>query len=248
MGPSKQLRDMVLDIVADNKDIDSADIVSQMKKQVGIRTSSLEKLVDEILRWWEESGKILRMVDRGTKTAVFRMNENTRLAKTIVSETYSELGVEVPVEISESQKGITSVKPNSSQWRTARLTTDKNIEGADGVTKLKKGDMVDIHPFDGDRYVGAVDRKDQNKYFFLAKYSVRESVQENSSFEEIRSKGTKLGDWLGQSYFYYEGNVWMLKSGKVTNNGPLENFRKKMNKGLIQSLEPKLSEVEKEHK
>jgi len=83
----------------------------------------------------------------------------------------------------DEAKGILSVKPNSSEWRTAKLTTDKNVEGAKGVTKLKKGDTVDIHPFDGDRYVGAVDKSNQGTYFFLAKYSVNESVHD---FDEIK--------------------------------------------------------------
>ena len=83
----------------------------------------------------------------------------------------------------DEAKGILSVKPNSSEWRTAKLNTNKNIEGAKGVTKLKKGDTVDIHPFDGDRYVGAVDKSNQGTYFFLAKYSVNESVHD---FDEIR--------------------------------------------------------------
>jgi len=83
----------------------------------------------------------------------------------------------------DEAKGILSVKPNSSKWRTAKLNTNKNIEGAKGVTKLKKGDTVDIHPFDGDRYVGAVDKSNQGTYFFLAKYSVNESVHD---FDEIR--------------------------------------------------------------
>ena len=95
MSPSKQLRDKVLDIVSKNKDIDFDDIITRMKKEVGIRGDSLIKLVDEILKWWEESGKILRMVDRRTKMGMYRMNENAKIAKDIVSEAISELGVEV---------------------------------------------------------------------------------------------------------------------------------------------------------
>jgi len=242
MAVSKQLRDKVLDIVKMNKDISFDDIVAEMMKQVGLSRPALVKLVGEILDWWEESGNILQMVDKRTRMGMYRMNENAKIAMNIVSESLEELGVE---ETLHEAKGILSVKPNSPQWRTAILTTDKNIEGAKGVTKLKKGDTVDIHPFDGDRHVGAVDKKNQNTYFFLAKYSVRESVQENASFEEIRSKGTKLGDWLMQSYFYYEGNIWMLKSGKATNHGDVEKFRKSSNRGLVKALEPKLSEVER---
>ena len=99
----------------------------------------------------------------------------------------------------DEAKGILSVKPNSSEWRTAKLNTDKNIEGAKGVTKLKKGDTVDIHPFDGDRYVGAVDKSNQGTYFFLAKYSVNESVQEDE-FELSEGNMDKLVKQLRSAY------------------------------------------------
>jgi len=112
MSPSKQLRDKVLDIVSKNKDIDFDDIITRMKKEVGIRGDSLIKLVDEILKWWEESGKILRMVDRRTKMGMYRMNENAKIAKDIVSEAISELGVEVPTELHEAWTAD-SVKKNS---------------------------------------------------------------------------------------------------------------------------------------
>ena len=93
MGPSKQLRDLGLDIVKKNKDIGFDDIIVQMKKMVGIRGDSLIKLVDEILKWWEEGGKIVQMVDRKTRTGMYRMNENTKIAKDIIDEALSELGI-----------------------------------------------------------------------------------------------------------------------------------------------------------
>lgn len=93
MAPSKQLRDMVLDIVKKNKDIGFDDIIIQMKKQVGIRGDSLIKLVGEILKWWEEGGKILQMVDRRTKMGMYRMNENTKITKNIIDEALGELGI-----------------------------------------------------------------------------------------------------------------------------------------------------------
>lgn len=93
MSPSKQLRDMVLDIVKKNKDIGFDDIIVQMKKMVGIRGDSLIKLVDEILKWWEEGGKILQMVDKRSKMGMYRVNENTQVAKDIIDEALGELGI-----------------------------------------------------------------------------------------------------------------------------------------------------------
>lgn len=93
MGPSKQLRDKVLEIVRKNKDINFDDIIVQMKKEVGIRGDSLIKLVDEILKWWEEGGKILQMVDKRSKMGMYRVNENTQVAKDIIDEALGELGI-----------------------------------------------------------------------------------------------------------------------------------------------------------
>jgi len=89
-GISKQLTDKVLKIVKDNKNISLEDIVLEMKKSVGLSYSALEKLVNEILEWYEEGGVILRMVSRRGGSAEFRMNENTQVATDIVNEALGE--------------------------------------------------------------------------------------------------------------------------------------------------------------
>lgn len=184
MAPSKQLRDMVLDIVKKNKDIGFDDIIIQMKKMVGIRGDSLIKLVDEILKWWEEGGKIVQMVDKRTKTGMYRMNENTKTAKDIIDEALSELGIDVAPQslFNESIRGIQSIKPNSPNWYTGELLSNKNVEGASRTHRFRKGDNISIHPFDGDRFVGAVDKNDPGTYFFVAKYSVK-PIREETIYE-----------------------------------------------------------------
>jgi hypothetical protein len=57
-----------------------------------------------------------------------------------------------------------------------------------------------------------------------------------AKFSEILNKGKKLGDWNMMSYFLYDGNVWMLQSGRAVNQGKLEVFKKKAQKGLLNSL------------
>ena len=57
-----------------------------------------------------------------------------------------------------------------------------------------------------------------------------------AKFREILNKGKKLGDWNMMSYFLYDGNVWMLQSGRAVNQGKLEVFMKKAQSGLINSL------------
>lgn len=90
-GISKQLTDKVLEIVKDNKDISIDDIVLEMKKSVGLSFPVLQKLVNEILEWFEEGGVIVRLVNRRTMTAYVRMNENRSAAGTIVSESIKDL-------------------------------------------------------------------------------------------------------------------------------------------------------------
>lgn len=90
-GISKQLTDKVLKIVKDNKDISIDDIVLEMKKSVGLSFPVLQKLVNEILEWFEEGGVIVRLVNRRTMTAYVRMNENRSAAGTIVSESIKDL-------------------------------------------------------------------------------------------------------------------------------------------------------------
>ena len=77
----------------------------------------------------------------------------------------------------------------------------------------------------------------------------KESVElDEASFKEILSKGKKLGDWLGKSYFEYKGNVWMLKSGRVVNQGPVAQVKKNFNKELLGKLKFESVEVEEDKK
>lgn len=61
----------------------------------------------------------------------------------------------------------------------------------------------------------------------------------NENFNKIIEKGKKLGDWLMQSYFLYDGDVWMLQNGKAINKGPIEKFKRNANKDLLKNLKMK---------
>ena len=65
----------------------------------------------------------------------------------------------------------------------------------------------------------------------------KESVELNENkFREVLNRGKKLGDWNMMSYFLYQGNVWMLQSGRAVNQGALEDFRKRSQPGLLKSI------------
>jgi len=66
---------------------------------------------------------------------------------------------------------------------------------------------------------------------------MKESVELNENkFREVLNRGKKLGDWNMMSYFLYQGNVWMLQSGRAVNQGTLEDFRKRSQPGLLKSI------------
>jgi len=65
-APSTQLRDMVLEIIKSHgkKGINFDTLMVEMLKKVGIPRRNLEKLVNQVLDWWEESGSIYATVDK----------------------------------------------------------------------------------------------------------------------------------------------------------------------------------------
>ena len=89
-------------------------------------------------------------------------------------------------DIMES-KSLFDISPTSSKWMKGRLRTGYNQSQKSGMPKevFKKGQIIDLHPFDGDRFVGAKSPKDKGSYFFVAKRNVdamNESVQIEEEF------------------------------------------------------------------
>jgi hypothetical protein len=67
-APSSQLRNMVLEIIKSygKEGIDFDTLMMEMLKKVGIPRRNLEKLVNEVLEWWEGSGSVYATMDRRT--------------------------------------------------------------------------------------------------------------------------------------------------------------------------------------
>lgn len=53
---------------------------------------------------------------------------------------------------------------------------------------------------------------------------------------EVMKNGKKLGDWMGQSYFLYDGRVWVEKDGQVQNWGSVSEFEKGAGKDVVGHL------------
>ena len=93
MRVSKTIRDKVLEVVRKNKDISFMDVLDHMKDEMNSSASAIEKVIKEVLEWWEQSGKIIQTVNRRTKEGMYRMNESSSIAKSLVSDTLEEMGI-----------------------------------------------------------------------------------------------------------------------------------------------------------
>jgi len=78
-----------------------------------------------------------------------------------------------------------------------------------------------------------------------AKVDMRESVElgesasrETETAKKIAKTGKKLGDWVGKSYYEYEGNLWILGGygSEAVNRGPINKAKKTLNKSLLKKL------------
>ena len=62
--------------------------------------------------------------------------------------------------------------------------------------------------------------------------------RETETAKKIAKKGKKLGDWVGKSYYEYEGNLWILGGygSEAVNRGPINKAKKTLNKSLLKKL------------
>lgn len=103
------------------------------------------------------------------------------------------------VEEAKSYTSIMQVQPRSKDWKAGTLYVPQNVERGDGkLHQFKKGDQIMVHPFDGDRYVGAIQVDDPMSYFFLAKHKIilEESTKMDAWWADQvnpRSRGWKNG-------------------------------------------------------
>lgn len=76
-APSVQLRNMVLDVIKDSgkRGVNFDTLMVEMLKKVGIPRRNLEKLVNEVLEWWEGSGSIYATVDTRKMTKTWYAEE-----------------------------------------------------------------------------------------------------------------------------------------------------------------------------
>ena len=108
------------------------------------------------------------------------------------------------LESLDEEKSLFDISPTSSKWMKGKLRVGYNQSQKSGMPKemFKKGQVIDLHPFDGDRFVGAKSPKDKGSYFFVAKRHVdamKEDVQVDEAMAPFpmgggkRKPATKIG-------------------------------------------------------
>ena len=89
------------------------------------------------------------------------------------------------LESLDEEKSLFDISPTSSKWMKGKLRVGYNQSQKSGMPKemFKKGQVIDLHPFDGDRFVGAKSPKDKGSYFFVAKRHV-DAMKEDVQLDE----------------------------------------------------------------
>ena len=73
------------------------------------------------------------------------------------------------LESLDEEKSLFDISPTSNKWMKGKLVIGYNQSQKSGMPKeMFKGQVIDLHPFDGDRFVGAKSPKDKGSYFFVA--------------------------------------------------------------------------------
>ena len=89
------------------------------------------------------------------------------------------------LESLDEEKSLFDISPTSSKWMKGKLRVGYSQSQKSGMPKemFKKGQVIDLHPFDGERFVGAKSPKDKGSYFFVAKRHV-DAMKEDVKLDE----------------------------------------------------------------
>jgi hypothetical protein len=117
--------------------------------------------------------------------------------------------------------------------RTYYVVQNTKIHGDGKMKRYEVVDSVDMHLYRHEKRIVGYGK------------SVKESVElgesasrETETAKKIAKKGKKLGDWVGKSYYEYEGNLWVLGGygSEAVNRGPINKAKKTLNKSLLKKL------------
>ena len=130
------------------------------------------------------------------------------------------------LESLDEEKSLFDISPTSNKWMKGKLRVGYNKSQKSGMPKemFKKGQVIDLHPFDGDRFVGAKSPKDKGSYFFVAKRHV-DAMNENVHLDEMKRSDAPftvvaiqynkvVGKAFGVLHDELEDKIQSMKEGK----------------------------------
>ena len=140
------------------------------------------------------------------------------------------------LESLDEEKSLFDISPTSSKWMKGKLRVGYNQSQKSGMPKemFKKGQVIDLHPFDGDRFVGAKSPKDKGSYFFVAKRHVdamKEEVQLDEKVMTFTFRKTEDAREFESKAFSLANStdIMMMPGGKtgveVSTMGPKDDKR-----------------------
>jgi hypothetical protein len=203
---------------------------SRFGDDVEITSQKMAEYGDWTLMAWSD-GKLMHVwYDHPNGEGSVPEKDFKRVAKDMMSESVLVDEVTSIASSVESRKKVTKVlKKKGIGFHTSKgniMVNPKNLIAAKSALNKE--------------FAGDFETNSGMKLKATKKADISDEVEhldENGhTAKEIMSKGKKLGDWVGKSYYEYEGNVWMVYGDDVVNKGSVDQAKKTLNKILLKNL------------
>jgi len=208
---------------------------SRFGDDVEITSQKMAEYGDWTLMAWSD-GKLMHIwYDHPNGEGSVPEKDFKRVAKDMMSESVLVDEVTSIASSVESRKKVTKVlKKKGIGFHTSKgdiMVNPKNLIAAKSA--LNKEFAGDFETNSGMK-LKATKKADISDEVELGESASRET----ETAKKIAKTGKKLGDWVGKSYFEYEGNLWILGGygGDAVNRGPIDKAKKTLNKMLLKNL------------
>ena len=208
---------------------------SRFGDDVEITSQKMAEYGDWTLMAWSD-GKLMHIwYDHPNGEGSVPEKDFKRVAKDMMSESVLVDEVTSIASSVESRKKVTKVlKKKGIGFHTSKgdiMVNPKNLIAAKSA--LNKEFAGDFETNSGMK-LKATKKADISDEVELGESASRET----ETAKKIAKTGKKLGDWVGKSYFEYEGNLWILGGygSEAVNRGPIDKAKKTLNKMLLKNL------------
>ena len=202
---------------------------SRFGDDVEITSQKMSKYGDWTLMTWSD-GKLMHVwYEHPNGEGSVPEKEFKRVAKDMMKESVLDEVRSIAPSV-ESRKKVTKVlKKKGIGFHTSK-----------GVIMVNPMNIIAAKSALNKEFAGDFETNSGMKLKATKKVGISDEVEldEEANFKEIQSKGKKLGDWVGKTYYLYEGNLWVLGGygGDVVNRGPIDEAKKDLNKILLKNL------------